>query len=159
MTDEQDDLAENLLDVLPRLLKRLKAELPAAAENPAEDTQWNRLAELRGTTGQVALLGILARQDRATMQDLAAQMAVTPATVTAMVKRLLIQGYVTRQSDESDWRVVWVQSTEAGRQVINYYNHRRRETLQRRLDRLSSTERQHLQAALPALRQLGEEEH
>lgn len=157
MADDLDTLADGLLDVLPRLLKKLKAELPLVTENPAEDPLGNRLAELRGTTGQVALLGILARQERATMQDLAAQMAVTPATVTAMVKRLLNQGYVTRQNDESDWRLVWVQSTETGKQVINYYNRRRSEALQHRLARLSETDRLHLKAALPALQHLIDE--
>ena len=91
------------------------------------------------------------------MQDLAVQMAVTPSTVTAMVKRLLSQGYVTRQNDESDWRLVWVHPTEAGRQIMRFYNQRRRESLQRRLDGLSRLERQHLWAALPALRHLTSE--
>ena len=47
------------------------------------------------------------------MQDLASQMAVTPATVTMMVKRLLAQGYVERERDEGDWRLVWVRPTSA----------------------------------------------
>ena len=157
MSEVSNELTEGLLDVLPRLLKRLRADLPATPEDPNADPQWKRLVELRSTTGQVALLRILAKQERATMQDLAVQMAVTPATVTAMVKRLISQDYVTRQNDESDWRQVWIRPTFAGQQIIHFYNQRRCETLQRRLDRLSDTERDQIEAALPALRHLTDE--
>jgi DNA-binding MarR family transcriptional regulator len=92
------------------------------------------------------------------MQDLATQMAVTPATVTMMVKRLLAQGYVERGRDESDWRLVWVSPTERGREAIDFYNLERQASLRRRLARLDDEECARLQAALPALRRLVEVE-
>ncbi len=149
-------LAGGLLEVLPRLLRRLRADVPLAPPEAAGDPAWQSLAELRGATGQVSLLTILVTQGRATMQDLASQMAVTPATVTMIVKRLLAQGYVARDRDESDWRLVWVSPTERGREVIRFYNQERQAFLGRRLARLNEEERACLQAALPALRHLGE---
>ena len=157
MSEERDDLAEGLLDVLPRLLRRLRADLPAFSENSTSDPLWKQLAELHGTSGQVTLLRILSKQGRATMQDLAVKMDVTPATVTAMVKRLMSQDYVTRQNDESDWRQVWVYPTEAGRRVIMFYHQMRCESLHQRLAQLSDIDRHKLEDALPALRHLVEE--
>ncbi len=156
--DSSADLAAGLLDILPRLLRRLRADLPQGPEGSDEEAVWQNLAELRAASGQVALLNILARQGRATMQDIATQLSVTPATVTMMVKRMLAQGYVERLRDESDWRLVWVHPTERGQRVIEYYQQERRASLQRRLTQLSIEEREQLQAALPALRRLIEVE-
>lgn len=151
-------LAAGLLEVLPRLLRRLRADLPQGPEGSDEEAVWQNLAELRAASGQVALLNILYRQGRATMQDIATQLTVTPATVTMMVKRMLAQGYVERRRDESDWRLVWVHLTEQGRRVTEYYQRERQASLQRRLAQLSDEERDQLQSALPALRRLIEVE-
>jgi MarR family transcriptional regulator, organic hydroperoxide resistance regulator len=150
------DVAAGLLDVLPRLLRRLRADVPLVPEGAEADPQWQGLAELRGANGQVALMSILEAQGRATMQDLASQLGVTPATVTMMVKRLLAQGYVERGRDENDWRLVWVSPTERGRQAICFYNQERQASLRRRLARLDERECAALEAALPALRHLVE---
>ena len=156
-TDPEDptaDLAEVLLDVLLRLHRRLRADVPLVPEGAGLAPERQSLAELRGASGQVALMGVLVRQGRATMQDLATQMAVTPATVTMMVKRLLAQGYVEREHDAGDWRLVWISPTERGRQAIRFYNLERQASFTRRLARLDRQERACLQAALPALRHL-----
>jgi DNA-binding MarR family transcriptional regulator len=149
-------LAQELLDVLPRLLRRLRTDVSLAQAGPDEPEVWQDLTELRSASGQVSLLGYLVKQERATMQRLAQYLAVTPATVTMMVKRLLDQGYIERQRDEHDWRLVWVTPTERGRRAILAYLRLRQSSLQRCLTQLTLEEQQHLQAALPALRHLGE---
>jgi DNA-binding MarR family transcriptional regulator len=73
-----------------------------------------------------------------------------------MVKRLLAQGYIERNRDEVDWRTVWVKPTESGRLAVNVFQQARLASLQRRLERLSDTERSTLMAALPALQHLVE---
>lgn len=151
---EIEDVAAALVDLLPRLLRRLRADVPVMPEGSYDQPEWQSLAELRSATGQVALLSILVTQGRATMQDLATQMSVTPATVTMMVKRLLVQGYVERGRDENDWRLVWVTPTDRGRRAIGLYNTERRHSLGRRLEQLDEGECARLQAALPALRRL-----
>jgi len=151
-----DTVAAGLLEVLPRLLRRLRADVPLAPEGPQDAAEWHSLNELRGATGQVALMSILVTQGRATMQELASQMAVTPATVTMMVKRLLAQGYVERERDERDWRLVWISPTERGRQAIGVYNRARQASLLLRLAHLDADECARLEAALPVLRRLAE---
>jgi len=79
---------------------------------------------------------------------------VTPPTATAMVKRLLAQGYVERAHDEADWRTVWVKPTETGRQAVTVFLRARLASLESRLKHLSDEERASIIAALPALRHL-----
>ena len=88
------------------------------------------------------------------MQELAEHLAVTPSTVTAMVKRLLAQGYVERIRDEADWRAVWVKSTEKGHSAVAVFDRASLASLERRMKRLSQEEYRALHAALPALRHL-----
>src|SRR5438105_13160556 len=141
------DVSIALLDIVPKLLRRIRADLPLETDSPG----WQDVSELRATPGQITLLGVLIEHERCAMQELAEHLAVTPSTVTAMVKRLLAQGYVERIRDEADWRTVWVVPTERGRRAVETYNRARLFFLQRRLAQLSSSERQKLVEALPAL--------
>jgi DNA-binding MarR family transcriptional regulator len=153
---KQIDLAEALLDVVPKLLRRLRADIPLD-EAPEVDPEWRDVVELRATPGQLTLLGILAEHGRCTMQELAEHLAVAPSTTTAMVKRLLVQGYVERSHDEVNWRTVWVKPTESGRQAVSVFHEARLNSLKFLLNRLTKTERANLLTALPALQHLVEE--
>lgn len=150
---KQVDLAESLLDLVPKLLRRLRADIPLD-EASQVDPQWRDVAELRATPGQLTLLGILVEHERCTMQELAEYLAVAPSTATAMVKRLLAQGYVERSHDEVNWRTVWVKPTESGRQAVIVFHQARLSSLQQRLERLTKEERASIIAALPALKRL-----
>lgn len=144
------DVSIALLDIVPKLLRRIRADLPLETDSP----DWQDVSELRATPGQITLLGVLIEHERCTMQELAEHLAVTPSTVTAMVKRLLVQGYVERIRDEADWRTVWVKSTEKGRSAVAVFDRASLASLQRRMQRLSQEEYRALHAALPALRHL-----
>ena len=153
---KQIDLAEALLDIAPKLLRRLGADIPLD-EAPEVDPEWRDVVELRATPGQLTLLGILVEHGRCTMQELAEHLAVAPSTTTAMVKRLLAQGYVERSHDEVNWRTVWVKPTESGRQAVSVFHKARLNSLKFLLNRLTKTERANLLTALPALQHLVEE--
>src|SRR5579863_1780619 len=121
------ELAAALLDIVPKLLRRIRADIPLSAEASDIDPGWREVASaklaervsiLRATPGQLSLLRTLVEHQRCTMQDLAEYLAVAPSTVTAMVKRLLSQGYIERSRDDTDWRTVWVTATSLGRQVV-----------------------------------------
>src|SRR6266568_1809694 len=144
-------LAEALLDIVPRLLRRLRADIPIESDLTAAGPGWREVAELRATPGQLTLLRILVEHERCTMQELAEHLAVAPSTATAMVKRLLAQGYVERGHDSINWRTVWVKPTEAGRLAVSVYHQARLASLQQRLERLSEDERASIMTALPAL--------
>ena len=150
------DLASALLDIAPKLLRRLRADLPLDDSSEA-GPGWREVAELRATPGQLSLLRVLVEHERCTMQELADHLAVAPSTATAMVKRLLAQGYVERSHDDINWRTVWVKPTELGRLAVHVFDQARLNSLRRRLDRLSEAERASILAALPALQHLVEE--
>jgi DNA-binding MarR family transcriptional regulator len=68
--------------------------------------------------GQESLLKALDEHDGQTMSHLAAALSVQPPTVTKMVTRLSAQGFVRRQSSDSDGRLARVFLTEEGRSRI-----------------------------------------
>ena len=150
MIDIGTDLASALLDIAPRLLRRVRADLPLE-EDAVSDPTLREVAELRATPGQLTLLGTLVERERCTMQELAEQLTVAPSTATAMVKRLVAQGYIERSRDETDWRSVWVKPTQAGRRAVEVFQATQLNTLQKRLARLNEAERASIRAALPAL--------
>jgi MarR family transcriptional regulator, organic hydroperoxide resistance regulator len=150
------DLAEALLDIVPKLLRRLRGDIPLD-EAVEVGPEWRNVVELRATPGQLTLLGILVEHERCTMQELAEYLAVAPSTTTAMVKRLLAQGYVERSHDDVNWRTVWVKPTESGRLAVSVFHQARLNSLKYRLDRLTKAERANILAALPALQHLVEE--
>ena len=147
------DLAEVLLDITPKLLRRLHADLPLDASSEARP-EWRNVVELRATPGQLTLLSILVEHERCTMLELAEYLAVAPSTATAMVKRLLSQGYVERSHDDVNWRTVWVKPTEAGCLAVHVFHQARLNLLKHRLERLSEAERASILAAVPALQHL-----
>lgn len=146
-------LAMELLEVMPRMQRRIYADVLAARDSQ-QDVRWQDFSEVQATPGQLSLLRILVGRKRCTMQELAEQAVVAPSTATAMVKRLLAQGYVERFRGSEDWRTVWVQPTQRGEQVVAVYDQIYLASLQTRLQQLSATERAQILAALPALQHL-----
>jgi DNA-binding MarR family transcriptional regulator len=154
--EENTELAVALLTVVPRILSRIGADVPIDGEVLDENPHLREVSELRATPGQLSLLQVLVEHERCTMQELAEHLVVVPSTATAMVKRLLAQGYVERLRGEEDWRTVWVKATERGRRAVTVFNEARLASLKCRLKRLDEAERQSILAALPALRHLVE---
>jgi DNA-binding MarR family transcriptional regulator len=97
------------------------------------------------TGPQFFILQLLHNEGRSTVSSLAEEMAVKPSAITAMIDRLLKQGYVLRDRDEQDRRVVFVQISEAGRGILE-------ETLQKRkkilAQYLSHLEREELESLI-----------
>ncbi len=153
-TQQQVDLARSLLDITPKLVRRLNADVPFTSEVAESSGDFQALSELRATPGQLTLLRVLVEHKQCSMQELAEHLAVTPSTATAMVKRLLTNGYIERTRDDVDWRTVWVKPTPRGQQVVTTYDKAQLAALHHRLTQLSADERGRITHALPALRHL-----
>lgn len=150
MVRHETDLTIALLDITPKLLRRLRPDMPLDDESLANPS-WREVVELRATPGQLTLLYTLVERERCTMQELAEELAVAPSTATAMVKRLVALGYIERSRDDTDWRSVWVRPTQTGKLAVDIYQQARLRSLQCRLKYLSDEERVLIRAALPAL--------
>lgn len=61
---------------------------------------------------------------RATHSQLAQRCLITPGTLTGVVSTLERAGYVRRERDESDRRVVWLLLTDAGRERVEVIGRR-----------------------------------
>ncbi len=148
------ELAEALSTVL-RGMHRLMRQ-----PHPVSDRQHPGFDGGRGAQnqpdkpGQFKLLMILTRRRRLAMQELATALDVAPPTVTGMVKRLLEQGYVERVRDDSDWRTVWVELTEQGREAVTRHHRERVAALRQRIEQLDPEERATLRDAIPVLAHL-----
>lgn len=67
--------------------------------------------------GQPMMLLLLCREDGVPQSTLSKELAITPATVSAMVKRMEKNGFVIRKRDSEDERVSNVYLTDAGRVI------------------------------------------
>ncbi len=149
-------VAEELLDVLHLLRRFMTHGLPECEGKPEHPGKYkhHRGFDPQDKRGQTRLMFTLLKHGRMTMQDLAEHLGVTPPTVTGMVKRLVEQDLVRRVHDETDWRSVWVELTDQGRDTITAHHRDRVTALQQRLDRLEEEDRRRLTAALPVFRKL-----
>lgn len=69
--------------------------------------------------GQPHVLRSLWKQEGITQSNLAAQLHITPATLTRMLQRMEKNGFIVRKSDIKDLRVTRVFLTEMGREIEN----------------------------------------
>lgn len=130
--------AEIRLSVV-RLRRRLVAE-----RDPANDL----------SLGAMAVLGCLYRRGPLQIGELAAHERVRPPSMTRNVTALEEAGYVERQPDESDARLVVVHLTDQGRQTLLADRKRRDVWLAQQLRDLSTEERAILREAAPILERL-----
>ncbi|HXT35679.1 MAG TPA: MarR family transcriptional regulator [Chloroflexota bacterium] len=137
---EYESLATGILDVV--------SALQAVVQAPPRP----RGAEL--SRSQLAILRFLAQHGPSKMRDLAEGLAVTPATMTAPIKLMARTGLVERQHDDTDWRSVRVDITEAGRAAQGGADASRSQPVAAALATLSAEHRALLMVSLPALRAL-----
>jgi DNA-binding MarR family transcriptional regulator len=101
-----------------------------------------------------ATLGTLDRWGPCRLTELAAREGVTQPAMTQLIARMAEQGLVERAADPQDGRVVHVQLTDAGRELIATRRATRAERVSSLLAALSPAERAALIAALPAMNAL-----
>lgn len=135
-------LAAELRMSVVRLRRRLIGE-----RDPANDL----------SLGAMAVLGCLYRRGPLQIGELAAHERVQPPSMTRTVTALAEGGYVERQQDASDARLVVVHLTDKGTATLLADRKRRDAWLACRLRELSADERAVLRAAAPILERLAAE--
>lgn len=109
---------------------------------------WNE-AEL--TTSQLRVLMIVHREPGPTLRALADHLRVAAPTASGLVDRLVRQGYLRREDDPCDRRVVRHQLTDEGLRIITELQREGRALLHAILSRLDDGD---LDALIGALQQL-----
>jgi DNA-binding MarR family transcriptional regulator len=99
----------------------------------------------------LSVLHTLSRKGPMRLTALTATEQMTQPAITQMVRRLEDDGLVERRADPRDGRVVLVQLTMRGAQIIDARRAARVQQLASLLDRLPQAERETIATALPAL--------
>jgi DNA-binding MarR family transcriptional regulator len=89
------------------------------------------------TMAQLKSLFFISNQGSTHSGKLAAALGVTPTNVTGIIDRLVKQGLVSRTEDKQDRRVVLLQATGKGEELVARLRERRRSYLAEVLARLS----------------------
>jgi MarR family transcriptional regulator, organic hydroperoxide resistance regulator len=108
-------------------------------------TMGTQLAEpVSGLTGpQFYILHQLEQKEKCTVGELAESMGVKPSAITAMVDRLDKHGFVARDRDEEDRRVVYISLRDSGKHILQIAKQNRREKLNKMFSHLTEDELQH----------------
>ena len=141
-TGDAIEVANELRPSLLQLTRRLRREL----------------APLGITGGQAALLHTVRTHPGIGVRELADLEGVSAPAMTAYVDRLQAAGLLARHKSERDRRRVELELTEDGLRLLRSARRRRTAWLAARLHRLSAKELRSVEAALPALRRLLEED-
>ena len=99
------------------------------------------------SAARLSALSVLVYGGPRSLGELAAAEQVRPATMTRVVQSLERDGYVRRDSDPADGRVVRLQATAEGRRVMQQGRQRRVQSLADLLGRLSPAEVTHVREA------------
>ncbi len=108
--------------------------------------------------GAFSALATVVRSGPLRLGDLAAREGVAPPTLTRIVASLEDQGLVAREVDPEDRRATLVAATESGSRLVLGMGSSRAAMLRQRIEALPATDRAALQAALPALEAMVEDE-
>jgi len=126
---------------LSEFADRLNEILPAIFREYAR--QHARIfSRVRLTHQQFVILHYLNREGATKMSDLARMMSVTTAAMTGLVTRLVRDGYVMRENDPDDRRIVRIALTPKGSRVARYMDEQGRRTIMDIYGRITQKERE-----------------
>jgi DNA-binding MarR family transcriptional regulator len=114
-------------------------------------------AETGVTPSMLSAMSSIGRLGPIALGDLAAAEQVQPPSLSVIVARLEQEGLVVRDPDPADGRVSWVRLSPSGRRLMERSRSRKTAYLARRLESLSSEDRDVLRRALPVLERILEE--
>jgi DNA-binding MarR family transcriptional regulator len=115
------------------------------------------LAQFNVTSRQAAVLMVVqANGERLTPAEISRQLFREPHTISAVLKRMEKQGWLTRQKDLGKKNLIRVALTEEGRKL--YYKTSRRESLQKIFSCLNEEEVRQLNSCLEKLKRRGMKE-
>lgn len=135
-----DALADELVLISVKLVRRLRALDPSPALSPAESSA----------------LAVLIFAGDLTLGELARHEGVKAPTMTRLVQNLEQRDVIKRVRDSNDARIARVSATSLGKKLFAAGHKRRLQPLIRKLALLTDAESASLAKAMPALRKLAD---
>ncbi|MGR6969035.1 MarR family winged helix-turn-helix transcriptional regulator [Streptomyces cynarae] len=138
-----DDLVAALIGVQRLIRRRVRGGMSAPP--------------LRGA--EVELLRLVVERPGIGVSDAAKELYLAGNSVSTLVKHLVRDGYLLRETDPADRRAARLLPTEAARARLHDWRERRAALVRGQVARLDEADRKALEVALPALRKLAENLH
>lgn len=91
---------------------------------------------------QSMILNLLSKLKTPKMKDLAKELGVTLSNVTGIVDRLIKSGYVKRQDDPKDRRIVRIMLTKKGEEISKNIYQQKQHCINKIFSKLSQNDRQ-----------------
>ncbi len=123
------DFADKLEQIMPEIMKGFIHRLN------------NDVYKGRITLPQLLILDLLNRQGPSRMTDLAKQMKVTTAASTGIVQRLVLLGYVQREFDQKDRRIIKIKLSPKGTELLKRLTQQRRQLITKIFAQISEHDR------------------
>lgn len=80
--------------------------------------EWQKRMDLLVSSSQAAILRSLAANGPQNASTLAERLRITPGAVTSLSDKLIANGYAHRQKDVKDGRIVLLEITDKGRDIL-----------------------------------------
>jgi len=96
------------------------------------------------SSAQFLLMQYLDNVHQATVSKASGAMGVTPGAITSLSERLVSAGYLKRERDNGDRRMVWLMLTPKGERILGELQNRRRQLVMYYLSDLSEQEIENL---------------
>jgi len=101
-----DEITKEMTIMVPKLMKGAKSPF---------------LEKTNITTSQMIMLASIHDHGRCKLKTLARERSISPPTATGLIDRLVRAGYVKRDSDPEDRRVVMVSLTKKGGKIVSRF--------------------------------------
>lgn len=134
-----DIISENLLSIHPLLYKSI-----------AKPMRRNTNV----TPGGMFVMGILKRVGMLSMSDIGKHLSMPKPHVTVIVDKLIDEGYVERQNDPTDRRIINILLTEKGKEDFEAMKQAISENLKEKLSTLNEEEQLRLSVASQSVKEI-----
>ena len=123
------DFAQKMNQIMPEIMKGFARR------------QHNDVYKGKITLPQLLILEQLSRQGVSKMTDLARYMKVSTAASTGIVQRLVLLGYVQRENDQRDRRIVRIKLSSKGTELLKKISQQRTQSVINIFGQISENDR------------------
>lgn len=105
---------------------------------------WHKRMDKILPGSQAMILRMLEKEGPLKVSTLAEAMHITPGAVTGLCDKLLGSGYAERKRDDADRRVVYLEITEQGRQILEQFRKESRQSVKQFFEGIPDEDLHHL---------------
>jgi MarR family transcriptional regulator, organic hydroperoxide resistance regulator len=136
------DFADKLNQVMPMLIREFSRLQP------------DEIYKGKITLPQILILDFLSSKDKIKMKDIATFMKITTPAATGIVDRLVKSGYVLRDYDKQDRRIIKILITPKGSSLLRRIKEEKRNLTIKIFQRISKSDRENYLRILTHIRDI-----